>query len=442
MIGNRIIVFLIFFIFIFLSGCTENENDKDNNSENLADKDVASEPVELSLEKINTYFTKTSDNVDAYWMRSGWFYWNDVEPEKDEYNWDFADSFMCEHLEKAECLLVVIFPYANWDQNSCHGDEYIAEFDKEKGGSSKVGKPCDMQKYKDYLKALVERYDGDGIDDMPGLKIPIKYWEICNEPSMQGGVQGGMGEDLKFFYGTSEEYVEILKTSYEAIKQADPDAKVLHAGMAGMDQNFQDFWDPIYATEDIGNYFDIANIHTISTTEKREDLFIDKYTAFLNTYGLEDKPIWITELQIGDLVDIPEDTASFNRLMVKSSIFSLALGADKLFHVVNWGKGSKSGTNTNIVYDTLLKYMNSFDSFEIISQGYNVNEGDYNGLTSVIGHYKITNKDNVFYVLWGGTEIPEEITGPLKVTDIYGASKTIDATELTLTKDPVYIEFI
>lgn len=48
MIGNKIIVFFIFFIFIFLSGCTENENDKGSNSENLVDNDVVSEPVEFS----------------------------------------------------------------------------------------------------------------------------------------------------------------------------------------------------------------------------------------------------------------------------------------------------------------------------------------------------------------------------------------------------------
>ena len=38
------------------------------------------------------------------------------------------------------------------------------------------------REYQDFVKQLVERYDGDGIDDMPGLKNPIKYWQIDNEP--------------------------------------------------------------------------------------------------------------------------------------------------------------------------------------------------------------------------------------------------------------------
>ena len=126
--------------------------------------------------------------------------------------------------------------------------------------------------------------------------------------------------------------------------------------------------------------------------------------------------------------------------MVRSSVFSLALGADKLFHVVNWGKGSES--DTDIVYETLIKYLNSFDSIEILNQSYIEHEGDYDGLTSIIGHYKFTKNDNVFYVLWGGTKIPEEITGTIKVTDIYGTSRTIDASELVLTEEPVYVELI
>lgn len=434
--------FSLLFIFmivsmVLLAGCTQQDSSTNKNGNN----NVITGPVELDAEKVNTHLTKTNEFVDAYWMRSGWFYWNDVEPEQGEFDWEAADFFITGHLDKAECLLVVIFPFANWDQDACHGEEYVAEFDKEKGGSIKVGAPCDTDAYKSYLKALVERYDGDGIDDMPGLKTPVKYWEICNEPSMQGGVTGGMGEELKFFVGTPEEYVELLKSSYEAIKEADPEAKVLHAGIAGMDQTFQGFWDPIYAAN-ISDYFDIANVHTISTDEKREDLYIDKYLSFLGKYDLDDKPIWITEVQIGELVGEPEDIESFNRLLVRSSVFSLALGADKLFHIVNWGKGADSTGNTNLVYETLVGFLNEFDSIEALNQSYIDNQGDYDGLTSVIGHYKIIKGSDVVYVLWGGSELPDEISGYISVTDIYGTSKTIDASELTLSDEPVYVELI
>jgi hypothetical protein len=431
---------------VLLAGCAQDDGSTDKNG----DKDVVTGPVELDADKENTHLSSADEGVDAYWMRSGWFYWNDVEPVQGEIDWEYSDSFITEDLKKAECLLVVIFPFANWDQDDCHqGEEYYTDFGVGKGGSVMVGAPCNMETYKSYLSSLVERYDGDGTDDMPGLKAPVKYWEIMNEPSMQGQSTGGMGEELKFFVGTTEEYVEILKASYEVIKEADPEAKVLHAGIAGMDQAFQDFWAPIYATENISDYFDIANLHTISTYSDREDLFMDKYLTFLGKYGLEDKPIWITELQLGSLLGGPDELENFDSLLVRTSVFSMALGADKLFHVSNWvkDKGKENGngatSSTNLAYETLVSYMNSFDSIEIINQTYIRNEGDYAGLTSVIGHYKVTTSgSNVFYVLWGDSEIPAEISGTLKVTDIYGTSRTIGAAELVLGDEPVYVELL
>ena len=38
-----------------------------------------------------------------------------------------------------------------------------------------LSKPCSMDDYKNFLIKLVDRYDGDGSNDMPGLTKPIKY---------------------------------------------------------------------------------------------------------------------------------------------------------------------------------------------------------------------------------------------------------------------------
>jgi hypothetical protein len=82
-----------------------------------------------------------------------------------------------------------------------------------------------MKAYEEFVKRVVERYDGDGKDDMPGLLYPIKYWEVSNEPSMQ--------EELVFFSGSPEDYYDLLRVTYQAVKDADPEALVLHGGIAG-----------------------------------------------------------------------------------------------------------------------------------------------------------------------------------------------------------------
>jgi len=432
----KLLIIFIAGIMLF-SGCTQQENQNDNSNNN--NKNSNAQVVTLDQEKIDTHLSKAGGYKEAYWERSG-FHRNDIETSEGVYNWEYSDNFIGWYQDGYYCALMVLFPFANWDQESCHPEDgYTAEFEKGKGGTLKVGIPCDMGAYKNYLKALVERYDGDGVNDMPNLKVPIKYWEIMNEPSMQGGSTGGMGEELKFFYGTPAEYVTILKNSYEAIKEADPDAKVLHAGIAGMHEKAYDFWDQVYAL-DVGDYFDIANIHSISTTELREDLYMEKFKTFLEKYGLEDKPIWITEVQFGGLIEVPSDIESFNSLMVRSSIFSLALGADKLFFIENWNGWGAQAASSQLAYQTLVKFMNDFDTIEVILQEYTENIGDQDGLTSNIGQYKITKGTEVFYVLWGDAVIPEEISGTIEIIDIYGNSKIDSVYNLVLSGTPQYIQ--
>lgn len=442
----------------------------------------------LGPEKEATHLSKVADTKGAYWMRGLPFTWNEIEHEKGKFNWEKADEgikIAKEGVEDEIYNIAMIWPYANWDQKTCHqGDKYKATGHlKESNEELMMGAPCDMKAYASFLEKVVERYDGDGIDDMPGLKTPIKYWEIMNEPEMQGGGIGGAGEELKFFVGTPQEYLEILKTSYETIKKADSEAKVAHAGMAGMQKNFQDFWDPVFAGG-AGNYFDIANIHTISTDEGREDLYVISFKKFLEKYGIKDKPIWITEVQFGQLMEKPKDLQAFERLMAKSSVFALAHGADKLFYIENWtmwdnpdafkppeeenkdGKDKKEkgpkpkldleNNSTHKVYLNLVDKTNSFDKIEILKEEFTESKGDNDGATSRIGQYKFIKGGKVVYVLWGQAELPEEITaGPkcgtgakcpgankVKVTDIYGVSQETDANAIQFSDFPIFVEKI
>lgn len=302
--------------------------------------------ISLDPQKEASHISKVAGEKSAYWMRGMPIIWNNIEREKGKYDWEETDGMLGDedgYFSGDAYHIAMIWPYANWDQNACHKDpKYMATGHlKESGEPLKMGAPCDMKAYGYFVEKIVERYDGDGINDMPGLKIPIKYWEIMNEPEMQGGSVGGAGEDLKFFVGSSQEYLEILKISYQAIKKADLEAKVAHAGMAGMQKNFQDFWDPIFAGGG-GEYFDIANIHTISTDERREDLYVIKFKKYLEKFGIRNKPIWITEVQFGRLMDKPKDLPVFEKLMARSSVFALAKGAEKLFMIENWTQWDNS----------------------------------------------------------------------------------------------------
>ena len=83
--------------------------------------------------------------------------------------------------------------------------------------------------------------------------------------------------------------------------------------------------------------------------------------------------------------------------------------------------------------------INEFDKIEKIKEEYVENQSDSDGATSNIGQYKFISGSEAVYVLWGG-EVPPEISGKVKVTDIYGKSQQIQAENLTLTDEPIFVE--
>jgi len=350
----------------------------------------------LSEQEIFRY--KRHDTKDAYWQRMFRLFWNDVEKQQGEFDWSVPDERMEEFMDEDAYPVITVEPFANWDQDACHGDEYISEFDSKKGGTVKVGKPCDMTAYEQFLTKAVERYDGNGVNDMPDLTIPIKYWEIVNEPSMQD----------------------------------EPESK----------DEMLVFWRKVFDLGG-GEYFDIANIHSIDTDEYREDMHIFSFKKILKEYELEDKPIWMTEVQFGGLGEEPQDRDSFDTLLAKATVVSLALGVEKLFYIQNWvywDEYNLEESSTHNVYLNLVDKLNYFDEVTIIKEEYIKHSGDSDGIEVTLGQYKFSYKNNEIYVLWGEGAIPQEITGKVTVTDMSGESEIISAEDIVLSEKPIFVE--
>jgi len=474
-----LIVGLIFFILLIVGGyffyqyyLTDNQVTEEESQQQH--KLVLSEDIELSR------LSKVANTNGAYWVRECDLNWSEVEPQRDQMDFSVMDEKVKMILDKREAYpIVIIQPFVNWDQQTCHsGEQFMAPEHSKSGGDLMMGKPCSMEEYRDFLIASVERYDGDGIDDMPGLSEPIKYWEIINEPIMQGGGTGGAGEELKFFVGSNDDYLDTLKNSYQAIKAADNSAMILNGGMAGMQQEVKDFWGPILA-KGAGEYFDIANNHTISTPDDRDDLYMIEFNRFMKKYGLGDKPVWITEVQFGSLMDEPssEEKVEIEQQMVKSTVLSFSLGADKLVYIQNWlfwgmdqeemmdrkppddemeEKEEKKepveeeytydqlNCSTHKAYLTLIDKLNFFDRIEVIKEDYERVESMEGATTadSQVGQYKFVNGSYETYVLWGEEELPKELKneGQVKVTDIYGQETIKNAKNIILNESPIYVE--
>ena len=220
---------------------------------------------------------------DGQWVRPhpGPFIWNHIEKEKGNFTWEEVDKYVVYAQEHNQTILATIWPHANWEQKSCKRKKARSPFGKK--FTKYLSKPCSMDDYKNFLLQLVDRYDGDGVNDMPGLTKPIKYWDIMNEPEFK-----------MFFKGSKEDFVEIFNFSSKIIKGKQKEAVIVMAGAAGMFPENKNFWK--YVLPKIKDNFDIANIHHISTPDGKcdKEFWVDEFASLLKTVNIN-KPIWVTE---------------------------------------------------------------------------------------------------------------------------------------------------
>lgn len=84
--------------------------------------------------------------------------------------------------------------------------------------------PADLQDWRDFVATCVERYDLDGVADMPGLLRPIRYHQFFNEWPSNDNEAGGWA-------GSIDEFIACMNASHQAVKSADPDAEVVLGGI-------------------------------------------------------------------------------------------------------------------------------------------------------------------------------------------------------------------
>jgi hypothetical protein len=124
--------------------------------------------------------------------------------------------------------------------------------------------PEHMDDFLEFVGALVERYDGDGVDDAAGSPV-VNHWEFYNEVD-NGSVllaEAGYG----YWGHNGAGYADLLRQAWPVIKAASPQARVLNGGLAY--ERFEEteggpyvrqFLDDFLAAGG-GDYIDVFNFH-------------------------------------------------------------------------------------------------------------------------------------------------------------------------------------
>ncbi|MBN2476249.1 MAG: beta-galactosidase [Pirellulales bacterium] len=187
------------------------------------------------------------------WVRTD-FSWSGVERRPGD--WDFAQ--LDETVDWAEAAGVEILPILDYDVPWArpaheHLDKWLV-----------------------YVRRIVKRY-----------KDRLRYWEVWNEPNLQ-----------QFWHDKPDPkaYAKMLRATYDAIKQIDPELVVLFGGTAEIPWSFIE---GVYQSGG-AETFNVMNVHPYrypAAPEQRplyEDLL--RLRRLMEKYGDGDKPIWATEV--------------------------------------------------------------------------------------------------------------------------------------------------
>lgn len=155
-----------------------------------------------------------------------------------------------------------------------------------------------LDEYQAWITAVVERYDADGVSDMPGLQAPLRYYEI--------GVEFSSYEPEPV-----DEYLNILQISYEAAHAAYPDVLIAHVPFlttpalneivesSQYPAIFDSLEDQTHSLADIRavldhpEWFDVLNIHSLGHPYEIEAI-VAWLTYETGTRGYA-KPIMISD---------------------------------------------------------------------------------------------------------------------------------------------------
>jgi hypothetical protein len=227
-------------------------------------------------------------NSQATWVRAQ-VNWRSIEPEDvspAQYDWGAADQALgaAYYQHGSYQMIATIHAAPDWAAPGNRAPLYAGR----------------LPDFAEFVGALVERFDGDGVADAPGSPV-VSYWEFYNEPDANDDYfEAGWGN-----YG--QQYASLLATAYAAVKAANPNAQVVFGGIAHdwfEDQNgpfVREFLDDVLAAGG-GNYFDVMNFHAyphfaFNWATQGPGLLekTDAIRDILTTYGVGDKPMMITE---------------------------------------------------------------------------------------------------------------------------------------------------
>ncbi len=285
------------------------------------------------------------------------------------------------------------------------------------------------------------------------MKGKVAAYEIWNEP------------DIKYFNAkdaTAKEYVELLKTAYNTIKDNDPDALVLGGALA-FNGNFLD--EMIAAGA--GEYMDAFSFHYYLGKDAPEGNArerLDEKSDILSKYGYDKMPIWVTESGWANS-DVDEQTqANYiirNAVLYEGFLLEKDIDGQYISYELHDSNvqveqlgGSKFESSLGLVKNdyspklaaTAVDTYNRLTADKKLVDFKEIKFGLIFGKATYAAEFKDGN--NTVWAIWSENDKNIKINLPATETKIYGLDGKVIETvndsglrELSTSETPIFIEF-
>ncbi|MBA3312573.1 MAG: cellulase family glycosylhydrolase [Planctomycetaceae bacterium] len=363
--------------------------------------------------------------------------WSTVEPEQDQYQ--FFDKLI-KNADDANILLMLqMFNMRSYYRHQPWMQPYVLPFTGGRGvrdpGIWREDKQDEFFKHwADYVFATVDHY-----------KDSVKHWEVFNEPNSELGekAQGG------------EHYGHVLKVTAEAIRRADPQAKVIGMAGGGFNREFYDAAMKVAGADAV----DILSVHFYGNDEKP----FREYADMLATYQ---KPGWNTETgptcnsffttlpgfaalqQQGYRQRELQDLHTYTKHSVKNYLQSLSLGQmERWFHYfARFTNSSPSQPTAWVGGKELTEYDGSLrvNGVGLTIASHFLDGAKYHGPVALDERLEahIFQKGDAFVgFLWGGAGPALTLTAPKGLTFYDVMGNRIEDESLQVTDSPIYFTF-
>lgn len=390
---------------------------------------------------------RTMRSAYVHWAR--WpIAWSAIEPTNrlpDQYVWYADASISNAYLSNLELIATIVNNPA-WAATYPNGP-----IDK-----------TDLSEFAQFMAAMVERYDGDGVSDAPGSPV-VRYWELYNEPD--AGIELNAAAGHSYWGPFGAEYAAMLCSIYPAMKAASSDVQVVLGGIA-----YDNFLDSggVFVRAFLGDVldagggacFDVMNFHYYPPFEPIWSAYgpgLSGKAAFLRqNYPIASKPMMVTEAgwHSADYSIYPSSPAMQARYVVK--LFTQAMYAD--LQALTWwtwiDPGGGYAENGLLTLDLVPKVSYSVYQDAAARIGRSTFEAAVDvGSADVEAYRFMSAGSQPFYVLWSIDEFVRSVSVPLvaaQVRNMYGtptlvvwdySDGSIDGRiHVSVGQDPVYVE--